>query len=159
CRILDRIISSLRNRNYERIPMLVFNAHTHLNGSISIEYLEATAKRNGCEDFFKKFVGEPDLWKKFGWIHQIMQTPKDIKLATIDVVKHTKADFIEIRTTPKPMGKHSVDEYVQALVEGLIEAKREYPTKQARGLLSIDRARHSLSDAKWIIDTALKEKQ
>ncbi|MBS0287269.1 MAG: hypothetical protein JSR17_08235 [Proteobacteria bacterium] len=139
--------------------MLIFNAHVHLNGSMSEEYLEVTARRNGCTEHFQGFLAETDLWKKFSWIHQIIQTPEDIKLATLDVVKHSTADILEIRTTAKAMGRHSVDAYIQAFVEGLREANAQYPQKRARGLLSIDRTKHTLSDAKQIIDAAVAEKK
>lgn len=139
--------------------MLTFNAHVHLNGSISLEYLEAAATRNQCLENYQQFISEPDLWKKFGWIHQIMQTPEDIRLATIDVVKHSTADMLEIRTTAKRMGNRDVNDYIHAFLAGLLDAKRLYPQKHARGLLSIDRARHTLVDAKWIVDAALKEKK
>lgn len=139
--------------------MLTFNAHVHLNGSISHEYLETTATRNNCLELYHLFKSEPDLWKKFTYIHQIMKTTEDVKLATIDVVKHSTADIIEIRTTPKRMGNREVTDYIHAFVGGLLDAKRLFPEKQARGILSIDRSRHTLQDAKWIIDAALKEKQ
>ena len=139
--------------------MLVFNSHVHLNGSISLEYLKETAKRNNCPDLYEKFILEKDLWKKFDWIHQIMQTAEDVKLATLDVVKHSNADHIEIRTTAKPIGKYTVDNYIKAFIEGLKQANQLHPKKKVRGLLSIDRSKHSLEDAKAIIDTALKEKQ
>lgn len=139
--------------------MRIFNAHVHLNGSISLEYLKDAAERNGCIGFYNSFVAEPDLWKKFGWIHQIIQTAEDVKLATIDVVKHSKADALEIRTTPKTIGMEGMDAYVQAFIAGLVDANKAYPQKKARGLLSIDRARHSLEDAKRIVDIALAEKQ
>lgn len=139
--------------------MLIINAHVHLNGAISLEYLRTTAERNHCLGIYDKFEAESDLWKKFSWIHQIIQNPIDVTLATLDVVKHSKADILEIRTTAKEMGNHSVDDYVQAFIAGLLEANRQYPKKKVRGLLSIDRTRHSLQEAKKIVDTALKEKQ
>ncbi|MGD9592113.1 MAG: hypothetical protein AB7V32_06300 [Candidatus Berkiella sp.] len=139
--------------------MLTFNAHVHLNGSISAKYLFDAAVRNQCEQFYTGFVNEADLWQKFGWIHKIMQTPEDIRLATLDVVEHSKADILEIRTTPKEMKGHSIDGYIDAFVAGLTEAVNKFPQKRARGLLSIDRSRHTLTDAKQIIDAALEQKQ
>lgn len=139
--------------------MLVFDAHLHLNGAISLEYLQNTATRNNCLDIYQKLLIEEDPWKKFGFIHQIIQTTEDIKLAVIDVVEHSKADILEIRTTPKMMKNGGVDAYIQSFVEGLQEAKTLHPNKKARGLLSIDRTRHPLEEAKGIIDAALKEKQ
>lgn len=139
--------------------MLIFDAHLHLNGSISLEYLKNTAIKNNCLDVYEKLVSEEDLWKKFGFVHQIIQTTEDIKLAVVDVVGHSKADILEIRTTPKVMKEQGVELYIQSFVQGLTEAKNLYPSKKAHGLLSIDRTRHSLKDAEWIIDAAVKEKQ
>lgn len=137
----------------------IFNAHVHLNGAISLGFLEATAKRNECTELYQNFLAETDDWKKFGWIHQILKTPEDVKLATIDVVQNSNADIIEIRTTPKPMGEYAMEAYIKAFVEGLQEAERLFPQKKAKGLLSIDRSRHTLHEAKVIIDTALTQKQ
>lgn len=139
--------------------MLVFNAHIHLNGSVSSEYLQTTARRNNCVEIYSQFESESNLWKKFGFIHQIMQTSEDILLAVVDVVKNSNADVLEIRTTPKATNKCSIEDYIQGFIEGIKCAKEQYPEKEVKGLLSIDRSRHSLEDAKWIIDTALKEKQ
>lgn len=139
--------------------MLTLNAHSHLNGSISLDYLKEAAARNNCPENYEGFVAETDLWKKFGWVHKIMQTPEDIRLATIDVVKYSTADALEIRTTAKPMGNFSTNDYITAFVMGLIQANKLFPDKKARGLLSIDRTRHNLDDAKNIIDTALAAKQ
>lgn len=139
--------------------MLTFNAHVHLNGSMSLEYLKAAALRNNCIDCYDGFVAEIDLWKKFGWVHKIVQTPEDIRLAVLDVVKHSTADILEIRTTAKPIGRYSTTAYIQAFIAGLKEANLLYPSKRARGLLSIDRTRHTLEDAKEIVDIALLEKQ
>lgn len=138
--------------------MSIFNAHLHLNGSISLEYLKETASLNSCLEVYHAFISENDPWKKFGLIHQIIQTTEDITRATIDVVEKSDADILEIRTTPKPVKDQGIEEYVKAFTEGLLEAKDLYPNKKARGLLSIDRSRHSFKDAKWIIDTALAEK-
>jgi len=131
----------------------------HLNGSISLDYLKETAARNHCPENYNAFVGETDLWKKFSWVHKIMQTPDDIRLATLDVIKHSTADVLEIRTTAKPLGNHSTEEYIAAFVAGLKEAAQLYPNKRARGLLSIDRARHNLEEAKGVVNAALAAKQ
>lgn len=139
--------------------MLVFDAHLHLNGSISLEYLKNAAIRNDCLNVYQKLVSEDNLWNKFGLVHQIIQTAEDIKLAVVDVVEHSKAGILEIRTTPKMIKNKGLEVYIQSFVQGLIEAKNLYPNKKARGLLSIDRTRHSLKEAKWIIDEAVKEKQ
>ncbi|MGE3318568.1 MAG: hypothetical protein AB7I18_04665 [Candidatus Berkiella sp.] len=139
--------------------MLVFNAHMHLNGSIRPEFLKAIALRNNCLNYFEGFMAETDLWKKFGWVHKIIQTTEDIRLATLDVVKHSTADVLEIRTTAKPLGNHSSQDYIAAFVAGLKEANQLYPNKRARGLLSIDRTRHNLEEAKEVVNAALAAKQ
>lgn len=139
--------------------MIVFNGHLHLNGSVSLDYLKQTAQRNKCVDYYEAFIKEKDIWVKFGLIHKIIQSTADIKAATIDVVKNSTAHFLEIRTTPKALNDESVDDYINAFVQGLKEATEQFEGKKARGLLSIDRSRHNLEDAKDIIDRALKLKQ
>ena len=114
--------------------MPVINAHMHLNGSVSLDYLKETAERNGCMAAYDRFVVETNVWAKFGYIHQIMQNMDDIYRATVDVVRHSKADFLEIRTTPKPLGDQDREAYIAAFVQGLQEAQREFPKKHARGL-------------------------
>lgn len=139
--------------------MSIFNAHVHLNGSISLNFLEETSNRNNCYEIYQKFILESDVWKKFYLIHQIIQTPEDIKLATLDVVQNSEADFLEIRTTPKHLNGYSIDEYIESFVNGLIESNTLFPQRRTRGLLSIDRSRHSLENAKWIIDVSVNEKK
>ncbi len=138
--------------------MTIFNAHVHLNGAISLEYLEKTATKNKCLDEYQALISEQDPWKKFGFIHKIIQTTEDITNATIDVVEKSNADIMEIRTTPKPIENQSIEEYVKAFIKGLVTANDSFKNKKARGLLSIDRSRHSLEEAKRIIDIALEEK-
>lgn len=139
--------------------VIIIDAHLHLNGSISWEFLEDAATRNDCLAVYQTLLSENDPWKKFGLIHQIIQETEDIIRATIDVVKNTNANILEIRSTPKAMKEKNLSAYIEAFTTGLLEAKRLYPNKKARGLLSIDRTRHSLEEAKWIIDMALKVKQ
>lgn len=139
--------------------MTIIDAHLHLNGSVSLKYLKETAEKNDCIECYNNFILEKNPWKKFGWVHQIIQTTEDITRATIDVVETSNADILEIRTTPKAMGSNSETDYIQSFTNGLLESNNLYPIKKVRGLLSIDRSRHSLVDAKRIIDAANQEKQ
>ena len=49
-------------------------------------------------------------------------------MAVVDVVEHSKADILEIRTTPKMMKNEGLELYIQSFVQGLSEAKNSFPT-------------------------------
>ncbi|MFO1257559.1 MAG: hypothetical protein U1E78_03990 [Gammaproteobacteria bacterium] len=139
--------------------MTIIDAHLHLNGSVSLRFLKETSEKNNCIEFYNKFILETNPWNKFAWVHQIIQTIEDIARATIDVAEGSNADILEIRTTPKKIGANSETDYIQSFRDGLLASNNLYPQKKVRGLLSIDRTRHTLADAKRIIDAASQEKK
>ncbi|MCA0403710.1 MAG: hypothetical protein LCH30_07910 [Proteobacteria bacterium] len=157
--------------------------HLHLNGSLSHQYLKETAKRNGCGHLYKQFIAlnkkylqfcaqiaEPKsendskelidmVWRQFDLIHKIIQSPLDIELAVIDVVESQSAPkYQEIRTTPKALGNHSREAYINAFELGLLKANAKQKEKEkkkrkiAYGILSLDRVNHTLADAKKFIE-------
>lgn len=96
------------------------------------------------------------VWKQFGLIHAIIQDLADISNGVIDVVTHSKAKYLEIRSTPKSMNNQSTLDYIKAFEEGLILANQVNPNKEALGLLSLDRTIHSLKEAQEFIQYILK---
>lgn len=147
--------------------------HNHLNGSFSIEFLKKTAEKNQCLEVYNEFetVKEeyrqctaiqpengfsPELigliWKQFGLIHKIIQDLDDISEGVLDVVQSSTAKYLEIRTTPKPMGSESRDRYIDAFESGLLQANQILNPKKSVGLLSLDRTIHTLDDAKHFIE-------
>lgn len=146
--------------------------HCHLNGSFSREFLQETAIKNGQSEAYQDLIDSQEafaaashlqpeagfseaviaqVWRQFSLIHRIIQTIDDIRHGTEDVVKHARAKRVEIRTTPKAMNGGTVEDYIEAFEEGLINAHKLYPEKKAVGLLSLDRTLHTLADAEAFI--------
>ncbi|STX38693.1 hypothetical protein [Legionella feeleii] len=145
--------------------------HCHLNGSFSLPYLYEVAKKNGCLDKYMRLVALRDaylnktqkqpeegyakedinsIWEIFALIQAIIQTPEDISLGTLDVIRSSAAKYMEIRTTPKEMTDKSKDDYIDAFEQGLLAATQS-TSKKAFGLLSLDRTVHSFSEAQHFI--------
>ncbi|QMT60089.1 MULTISPECIES: amidohydrolase family protein [unclassified Legionella] len=151
--------------------------HCHLNGSFSLAFLEHIAKKNNCvelyeelirvrSEYLKNTIQQPEsgysneliavIWKQFGLVHKIIQTLADISDGVVDVVRSSKAKYLEIRTTPKEMEHQTRDKYIDAFVSGLTQANQQITHKKAVGLLSLDRTIHTLEDANYFIDRILK---
>jgi adenosine deaminase len=148
--------------------------HCHLNGSFSLRFLRETAEKNGCletylelegirAEYLSKTAKQPELgytkehielvWRQFSLIHKIIKNLADIHLGTIDVIRSSSAKYLEIRTTPKKLGDHSVDNYIDAFEQGLISASQDSSIgKKAYGLLSLDRTMHDFETAKYFIN-------
>jgi adenosine deaminase len=148
--------------------------HCHLNGSFSLEFLKRMAIKHQCEAIYEELVFLRDnylkqtamqpafgygaeliemVWKQFGLIHQIIQDLSDITEGTIDVITHSAASYLEIRTTPKAIGAGPRDQYIDAFEAGLLAANQNQGlNKCSVGLLSLDRTLHGLDDAVYFID-------
>lgn len=158
----------------------VSDLHMHLNGSFSLDFLEKMAKKNNAirefgelNDIREKYntliqqetggkheKSIPLIWKQFSLIHKIIQTLDDIQEGTVNVIEHSIAKYMEIRTTPKSMGDSSWDKYVDAFVKGLKRGNEKYKDKKlACGLLSLDRTVHDEKMAYQIIDRVVSEKK
>lgn len=143
--------------------------HCHLNGSFSLGFLRSLAEKYGKTAVFERYkilreeylAGSHEqpaqgyshetiskIWILFGLIHQLVLCPEDIELGTLDVVNTSTARYLEVRTTPKALGTHSRDDYIQAFAAGLYRAANaNRGQKIAYGLLSLDRTQHTLADA------------
>ncbi|STX28587.1 adenosine deaminase [Legionella beliardensis] len=147
--------------------------HCHLNGSISLAFLKKTAEKNNCLHLYEELEkanqqylagtsqqpeqGYPAellnlVWKQFGLIHRIVQDLSDIANGVIDVVANSDANYLEIRTTPKPIAEFTVLDYIEAFKRGLEEANQTFTTKKAVGLLSLDRTIHTAQDAQYFLE-------
>lgn len=154
--------------------------HLHLNGSLSESFLEKLAKKNNAMPEFLKLIKIRQeyaqlladasskelqdqsiklIWKQFELIHSIVKSLDDIQQGTVNVVEVSKARYLEIRTTPKPMNHFSWEHYAAAFVNGLAEANQvQNGSKIARGLLSLDRTYHDLKAAYAVVDFVAAEK-
>jgi len=117
------------------------------------QYREMT--REGT--FSKESIGI--IWRMFACVHNIIQTAGHITAGVVDVVKHSTADYLEIRSTPRAL-KDSTDlSYIEAFVAGLEQARKEHKEKTAYGILSLDRAKHTKEDALKFIDAVVAKKE
>lgn len=154
--------------------------HCHLNGSLSESFLKGRAEKNKCPELYEELIAlrknylsktqiQPEegydahlmglAWKQFGLIHQIVQSLDDITEATKDVIQHSAASYLEIRTTPKAMSNGSAAQYIDAFETGLVLAKAINGAKKAVGLLSLDRTVHTATDAEYLIQRVLSSSE
>lgn len=155
--------------------------HMHLNGSFSLDFLQKIAEKNNIVSAFKKLreiktayskmktqegqQREQDkaiahIWAQFALIHQMIKTLADIEHGTVDVIQSSKAKYMEIRTSPKSLDGASWEQYVDAFVAGLTKGNEQcHGEKIARGLLSLDRTRHTETISYEIIDRVVSEKK
>lgn len=154
--------------------------HMHLNGSFSMDFLAGAADKNNQAMHYQKFLdlkadyskllchstanldqsrAIQNIWQQFACVHHIIQTLDDVYHGTLNVIESSKADYLEIRTTPKALNSKSWRDYVVAFLGGLQAAKYCYPDKCAKGILSLDRTRHTVKDADEFIKCVVKSKE
>jgi len=158
---------------------MIFDSHNHLNGSYDDEWLKAIAEKNDRLGAYQNLLatraqynqeienktdaGYSDkaislIWKQFAWVQEIILTLEDIEEGTVDVIRRSTADLIELRTTPKNLGG-TWNDYADAFVRGLQRANEDTQlNKIARGILSLDRTVHNATQAIEIIDRVVAEK-
>jgi adenosine deaminase len=135
--------------------------HMHLNGSLTLKFLEDLAIKNGPEAIasYKELVSlriqydklraqllagseakeplnladqcEKLIWKQFPLIHKIMTKMEDIYEGTLNVVEASKASYMEIRTTPKGTDQPTRQEYINTFVRGLNQANKKFSGSKA----------------------------
>lgn len=144
---------------------IINDFHLHLSGSLSRNFLKKTAEKNKVKEIFikldeihqkrkRKEIANnlKAVWTQFSLVSQIIKTPEDIRLGVMDVVEHSEAIDLEIRSTPKVLDGTNWLSYANAFVNGLLDANARFPDKNPRGMLSLDRTIHKLQEAKQIID-------
>ena len=161
----------------------VSDLHMHLNGSFSLSFIESLAHRYKRDDLYQQLVDARRLyaekseekrdgqytpeavkliWAQFGLIHQITSLGslrESITDGTLDVIAHSTARYLEIRTTPKSNASGDWNAYVDAFVEGLRLGREQFQgQKMAYGLLSLDRTQCSVEEGFAIIDRVAHEK-
>ena len=123
--------------------------HLHLGGSISKDLVRRFAELDHDQDAIE-VLAQGDVLKLFQVVHHLVQSPERIRIATEDVIRTTTADYLEIRSTPRPF---SAGQSFHPYVEAFVSVLRRFPEK-VRGILSIDRYQHDLRTAKEIISLA-----
>ncbi|VDM58746.1 unnamed protein product [Angiostrongylus costaricensis] len=95
----------------------------------------------------------------FPIIHSLTTTTKAVRMATKDVIKEFSDDrvvYLELRSTPRACPGMSKEQYIAAIIDGMIEGSEEFEI-MTRLLLSIDR-RQSVEDAEQTVKLAAADK-
>nr|KAF6482896.1 adenosine deaminase like [Rousettus aegyptiacus] len=135
---------------YSELPKV--ELHAHLNGSISSNTMKKLiAKKPGLKihdqmtmiDKGKKRTLE-ECFQMFQIIHQLTTSPEDILMVTKDVIKEFADDgvkYLELRSTPRKDSATGMTKktYVESVLEGIKQSKRENLDIDVRYLISIDR--------------------
>ena len=172
-------IEARRQRFVQQLPKI--ELHAHLNGSIRRSTLRELAATKGVDPEnafiltrYPKTLSE--AFDVFRVIHSCVTTLQDVERLAFELGEDLEEDgvvYAEIRTTPRAMAANpqtiassgegsendGLDEYVQAVLEGFSRYNALPGTQGShkvilRLLLSIDRAKHSTSQAYTIVDLA-----
>ncbi|KAL6736232.1 hypothetical protein Aduo_006610 [Ancylostoma duodenale] len=99
-----------------------------------------------------------EVFKIFPLIQSLTISREAVKTATIDVIREFAEDgvvYLELRSTPRATSEMSKQEYIEALIDGVVEGSRDYGLV-TRLLLSIDR-RQSVEEAEHTVEMAAAE--
>lgn len=154
-----------------RLPKI--ELHAHLNGSIRRSTLCELAAARGI-DAAAAMLDSPtpqtlsEAFDVFRVIHACVTTMQDIERLAVELAYDLDDDgvvYAEIRTTPRALPASlaaqdagTLDEYVEAVLRGFERYTCEQMGDKVglRLILSIDRAKHTASDAQAIVDLALR---
>lgn len=128
--------------------------HLHLGGTVSRELLKEFA----AEDGDKKSLREIETLHgidMFRLSHQLLSSPRRVARAAEEVIEHSTADYLELRTTPRSF---SADQSRSDYISAFISALQNYPAK-AKGILSINRYRDSVTTALETVAFAEKHRE
>ncbi|XP_016981768.1 adenosine deaminase-like protein [Drosophila rhopaloa] len=125
--------------------------HAHLNGSLGVDSLRDLAERlygSAPEKLLELcFIRcEKDLdacFETFKFVHELTATAEGLRYATELAVRDFAQDnvqYVELRTTPKANAHYSRRDYLEIVIEAIIEARKKYPDILVKLLPSINRA-------------------
>lgn len=164
---------STRQRFVQQLPKI--ELHAHLNGSIRRSTLRELAATKGVDpnnafilSRWPKTLSE--AFDVFRVIHSCVTTLQDVERLAFELGQDLEEDgvvYADIRTTPRAMSLASgaatevdpLDQYIKAVLRGFSRYTAQDPGPNARKvilrlLLSIDRAKHSPTQARTIVDLA-----
>ncbi|XP_030752689.1 adenosine deaminase-like protein [Sitophilus oryzae] len=126
----------------EKLPKI--ELHAHLNGSLS----RNTLRQLGCtDDAILEYQSEQttieEVFKLFKVAHKATSTKKNLYLSTKTVIKEFAEDnviYLELRTTPRKELDMTEEEYIQTVINAIID--KESPNIIVKLLLSLDRRRN-----------------
>lgn len=139
--------------------------HAHLNGSLSSNTLRALgcsetsmAKYQELNTILEKTERTLDeCFQLFKVAHELTKTKEAVYLATQSVIKEFADDnviYLELRTTPREEKGMSKEEYIESVVQAILDCKLEIIVKL---LCSIDR-RHTLQASQESLEIIIKMK-
>ncbi|CCF48158.1 uncharacterized protein UHO2_00487 [Ustilago hordei] len=164
---------STRQRFVQQLPKI--ELHAHLNSSIRRSTLRELAATKGVDpnnafilSRWPKTLSE--AFDVFRVIHSCVTTLQDVERLAFELGQDLEEDgvvYADIRTTPRAMSLASgtatevdpLDQYIKAVLRGFSRYTAQDPGPNARKvifrlLLSIDRAKHSPTQARTIVDLA-----
>ncbi len=159
---------------------MLFDSHLHLNGSLSEEFLKQMASEKGKSDIFykikvnalliKKFKNDLEagidvnaeiiklIFNQFALIYEII-TFNDYPECINDIVKHTPATHLEVRTTPKLTDDGEINRVsVTCFLTGLKKHSQD-KSKMIKGILSIDRTKYTLTLGRAVVDIVTEHEE
>ncbi|VDN88922.1 unnamed protein product [Brugia pahangi] len=94
----------------------------------------------------------------FPLIQQLVVKSEDVTQVTIEVIREFSEEnvvYLELRSTPRQTTFMSKEEYVKALITGVVQSRQLFPNICVRFLLSIDR-RQTVEEAEETLKLALR---
>lgn len=170
CNNLPKIVSiylhHIKHKTKLHMYFIKQELHAHLNGSLSSNTLRALgcsetsmAKYQELNTILEKTERTLDeCFQLFRVAHELTKTKEAVYLATESVIKEFADDnviYLELRTTPREEMKMTKEEYIESVVQAILDCKLEIIVKL---LCSIDR-RHSLKASEESLEIIIKMKK
>uniref|UniRef100_A0A0R3RJ41 A_deaminase domain-containing protein n=1 Tax=Elaeophora elaphi TaxID=1147741 RepID=A0A0R3RJ41_9BILA len=146
--------------------------HAHLTGSISRKMLHTLDLRHRSDygidliqdelsrlhEYDRKPRNLVEAFELFPLIQQLVVEPEDVAEVTSEVIREFSEEnvvYLELRSTPRQTTRMSKEEYVKALITGVVQSRQLYSSICVRLLLSIDR-RQTVEEASETVKLALR---
>ncbi|VIO94943.1 Adenosine/AMP deaminase family protein [Brugia malayi] len=146
--------------------------HAHLSGCISLKMLRMLDLRHQSDhgtdlaqnrlkrlnEYDRKPKNLEEAFELFPLIQQLVVKSEDVTQVTIEVIREFSEEnvvYLELRSTPRQTTFMSKEEYVKALITGVVQSRQLFPNIYVRFLLSIDR-RQTVEEAEETLKLALR---
>ncbi|CAI2343880.1 unnamed protein product [Caenorhabditis sp. 36 PRJEB53466] len=168
--VMSKILEECQAKKLNRRSKVTFSMpkvelHAHLSGSLSMEIVHDLMNRKfdklnkeAALSFLKhdKDADMESIFAKFPFVHQLLQTPEDVKLAMKSVISDFWAEncvYLELRTTPKETENMNYEQYIRGCLEAI--ETTQYETMEVFLIISFDR-RMSVDTAKKIMEAVIR---
>ena len=141
------------------VPKVELHAHLHgcMRKSTLQEYMSARNMPYDEQDFATKDMN--GAFKIFGFIHDAVDSIEQIKRIVQEMLEdftNENTVYLEMRTTPRPLGNSSLDDYISVIINEIKAYESQNPNKvTVRLLLSISRA-ENVEKARETLEVAKK---